>query len=164
MDAIDVAGLALRAWLGVVMVAHGVNHARSLDGTTRWFASAGFSRPRLVAMGSAIGETTVGVGLVVGLATPVAAAGVVAVAGVAFGAIHRFAGFFVFHRPDEGWEYVATLAMAAAVVASSGGGRVSVDALLRIEDTLSGWTGLALAATGLLAAVVHLAVGWHRPP
>ena len=163
MDPVDVASLVLRGWLGVVMLAHGANHARSLDGTTRWFASSGFSRPRLVALGSAIGEMSVGVGLVIGLVTPVAAAGVVAVAVAAFGAIHRFAGFFVFHRPDEGWEYVATLAVAAIVVATLGAGRFSLDALLGIEDALSGWNGLALACAGGPAAAAYLAVGWRRP-
>ena len=35
MDEIDVALLLLRVWAGFVILAHGVNHARSLEGTSR---------------------------------------------------------------------------------------------------------------------------------
>lgn len=41
---------------------------------------------------------------------------------VAFGSIHRFGGFFVFARPDEGCEYVATLVVAATTLAKIGPG------------------------------------------
>ena len=54
---------------------------------------------------------------------------------VAFGSIHRFDGFFVFKRPDEGWEHVATLAVAALAIAAIGPGSVSLDAALGLEST-----------------------------
>lgn len=159
----DLVLLGFRLWLGAVMVAHGVNHGRSLDGTTRWFAAKGFRPPRPVAIASALGELAAGAGLIVGLLTPAAAAGVVIVAANAFWAIHRFAGFFVFRRPDEGWEYVATLAVLATGVAVLGPGEYSLDHLLGWTGSLDGWTGLAVVGGGLVVAAIQLAIGWRRP-
>ncbi|MFO7547867.1 MAG: DoxX family protein, partial [Acidimicrobiia bacterium] len=138
MEPIDLALTVLRLWLGVVMLAHGFNHARSLEGTASWFASKGFRQPALNARASAFGELAIGAGLVAGLLTSAAAAGLIATMTVAFGSIHRFAGFFVFKRPDEGWEYVATLAVAAFTVAVAGPGPYSLDAVLGIDPALSG--------------------------
>lgn len=159
---IDAALLVLRLWLGAVMIAHGVNHARSLVGTARWFGSKGFRHARSFALASAAGEIAIGLGLAVGFLTPVAAAGVVVVATMAFWAIHRFAGFFVFRRPDEGWEYVATLAVTAVVVAMLGPGRYSVDSWLGWSDSLDGWTGLLIVGAGLLLSSLQLGVAWRR--
>lgn len=163
MDNIDIALLVLRVWAGIVIVAHGINHGRSLEGTANWFAKVGFRAPGLNAFLSAAGELTFGLALIAGLLTPVAAAGLAATMFVAFWSIHRFAGFFVFHRPDEGFEYVATLTMIALALAVAGPGAVSVDAALGLDETLSGWTGGGIFALGILAAVAQLATFWRRP-
>ncbi|MFO7549267.1 MAG: DoxX family protein [Acidimicrobiia bacterium] len=163
MEPIDLALTVLRLWLGIVMLAHGVHHARNLEGTAAWFASKGFRQPPLNARASAFGELAIGAGLVTGLLTSPAAAGLIATMTVAFGSIHRFAGFFVFKRPDEGWEYVATLAVASLTVAVAGPGPYSLDAVLGIDTALSGWTGLAIALAGVAAGAVQLAVFWRRP-
>jgi putative oxidoreductase len=163
MDPFDFALLVLRLWLGVVMITHGINHGRDLAGTASWFAAKGFRQPRLNAVASAAAEIAVGVGLVVGLATPLAAAGLVATMVVAFGAIHRFAGFFVFARPDEGYEYVATLAVAALTLGILGPGGISMDAAVGLADILDGWTGLAIGVGGAVAGIVQLLLLW-RPP
>ena len=82
---------------------------------------------------------------------------------VAFWSIHRFAGFFVFHRPDEGYEYVVTLAVAATALAMIGPGAISVDAALGVAGALDGWTGGLLAAAGLVAGALQLTAFWRRP-
>lgn len=163
MNEIDVAMLLLRVWAGVVMVAHGLNHARSLEGTARWFAKVGFRSPQVNARVSAAGELAIGAGLLAGLFTSPAAAGLVATMLVAFWSIHRFAGFFVFHRPDEGYEYVTTLAVMALVIAIVGPGSVSLDAVIGIDDDLDGWVGAGIVALGLLAGAGQLATFWRRP-
>lgn len=160
---IDTALVVLRLWLGIVMIAHGLNHARSLEGTAKWFASKGFRHAEWNAVGSAVGEVAIGLGMAVGLFTSVVAAALVIPMAVAFWSIHRFAGFFVFKRPDEGWEYVATLAVAAAVVAMAGPGRYSLDHLFGWADTFDGLVGLAIVAGGLLVAALQLALMWRRP-
>jgi putative oxidoreductase len=164
MDQIDTAMLILRVWMGIVMLAHGINHARTQEGTARWFEKVGFKSPELNARLSAGNEIAIGLALIAGLLTTIAAAGLVATMFVAFWAIHRFSGFFVFYRPDEGYEYVATMAVAALVLAILGPGAVSLDAAIGLDDDLSGALGAAIIGLGLLAGAGQLAVFWRRPP
>jgi putative oxidoreductase len=163
MNPADTALLILRLWLGFVMLAHGINHARSIDGTASWFESKGFRQPRLNAQASAAGELAIGLGIASGLLTSFAAAGLIATTTVAFGSIHRFAGFFVFKRPDEGYEYVATLAVAALALAVIGPGAASIDNALAIDVTFDGWVGLIIALGGLAAGAAQLAAFWRKP-
>lgn len=163
MNELDTAMLVLRLWMGAVMIAHGVNHARTQEGTTRWFEKVGFRSPELNARLSAGNEILIGLALIAGLLTTIAAAGLVATMFVAFWSIHRFAGFFVFHRPDEGYEYVATLAVAALALAILGPGGVSLDAVIGIDDNLSGALGAGIIGVGLLAGAGQLATFWRRP-
>ena len=96
-----------------------------------------------------------------GLLTPFAAAGLIATMTLAFGSVHRFAGFFVFKRPDEGWEYVATLAVAALALAMLGPGAYSIDAAIGLD--LDGWIGLVIALGGTVLGAVQLALLWRQP-
>jgi len=163
MTAIDVVLLMFRFWVAIVIIAHGVNHGRTQEGTAKWFASKGFSSPQLNARISALNEILIGLALIAGLLTSVAAAGLVATMFVAFWSIHRFAGFFNFHRPDEGWEYVATLSVIGIALAVLGPGRYSVDEALGITGNLDGWVGLAIVGAGVLVAAGQLAVFWRKP-
>ncbi|HWL50587.1 MAG TPA: DoxX family protein [Acidimicrobiia bacterium] len=163
MTAIDVVLLTFRLWVAIVIIAHGVNHGRTQDGTAKWFASKGFSSPQLNARVSALSEILIGLALIAGLLTSVAAAGLVATMFVAFWSIHRFAGFFNFHRPDEGWEYVGTLSIIGIALAVLGPGRYSVDEALGIAGNLDGWVGLAIIGAGVLVAAGQLAVFWRKP-
>ena len=163
MTELDVVSLLLRLWAGIVMIAHGLNHARTQEGTARWFASKGFRSPELNAKLSAGNELLIGAALIAGLLTSVAAAGLAATMFVAFWTIHRFAGFFVFHRPDEGYEYVITMALVALTLAIIGPGSVSIDSAIGIADDLDGWTGAAIVGAGFLVAGLQLAALWRRP-
>jgi putative oxidoreductase len=162
MEAFDWAMLVLRVWVAVVITSHGVNHARSLEGTASWFGKVGFRSPALQARASAVTEIGVGALLMVGLLTPLAAAGVIATMFVAFWSIHRHNGFFIF-RPGEGYEYVVTLAVAALAIAITGAGSVSLDRALGIGVDLDGWVGFALALGGLAAGAAQLTMFWRRP-
>jgi putative oxidoreductase len=161
MTAFDVAMLILRVGIGLVILAHGVNHARGRDRTTKWFGSIGFRSPGMQWFFSTATEIGVGVLLVVGALTSLAAAGLVAVMFVAFWSVHRTNGFFIF-RPGEGWEYVATLALTGLVIAIGGPGTVSVDDAVDLAVKLDGWVGAAIVAAGLALAAVQLAV-FFRP-
>lgn len=161
MSVVDTALLVLRVWVGIVMIAHGINHGKSLDGTANWFRKVGFRAPRFHAYLSSSNELAIGAALILGLLTAVAAAGLAAIMFVAFWAIHRFAGFFVFHRPDEGYEYVATLSFIALALAIAGPGSLSVDTALGID--LTGWVGAGIIAAGLALAGVQVAVLWRKP-
>lgn len=141
------------------MIAHGFNHGRNLEGTASYFKSKGFGRADMLARLSTFGEMAVG--LVLGLLTPIAAAGVIATMTLAYGSVHRFAGFFVFKRPDEGWEYVATLSVAALAIATLGPGSISLDAALGLN--LAGWRGFLIALAGVVLGAVQLAALWKKP-
>ena len=108
-------------------------------------------------------EIAVGMGLILGLLTSVAAAGLASTMFVAFWAIHRRVGFFVFHRPDEGYEYVATLTAIALAVAIAGPGSLSIDAALGIDEALSGAAGAAIFGLGIGMAIGELALFWRKP-
>ncbi len=165
-DAIDLALLALRCVLGVVMLAHGYNHifgGGKIAGTARWFGSMGMKYPLAQAWLASLTELGAGALLLAGLLTPLAAAGVVGVMTVAWAINHRGNGFFIF-RPGEGWEYVMTLAVVALAVGALGPGRWSLDNAFDLLDDLTGWTGLLLAAAvGLGGAAALLAAFWRTP-
>lgn len=163
MTEVDFALTLLRVWAGVVIIAHGINHGRTLEGTAKWFASKGFRSAPLNARLSAGNEIALGLGLISGLLTSVAAAGLAATMLVAFWAIHRFVGFFNFHRPDEGYEYVMTLAVVSLAIAIMGPGSASLDSVIGIADDLDGWIGAAIVGAGLVVAFVQLAVFWRKP-
>ena len=163
MNKVDIALLVLRVWAGIIMIAHGINHGRSLDGTASWFGKVGFRQPKLNAFLSSAMEVAIGLALITGLLTSFAAAALAATMFVAFWSIHRFVGFFVFHRPDEGYEYVFTLMAVALALALAGPGAVSIDAILELDGTLSGWVGAGIFALGLLVAAGQLAMFWRKP-
>ena len=170
-DPVSVGLLVLRIGLGIVFLAHGLKHLASREKTTRWFASIGFRAPGFQWFASTATELGVGVLLLAGLGTGLAAAGVVGVMFVAFWTVHRFAGFWItaFMRDGvdvEGYEYVATLSLIAVALAITGAGEYAVDAAIEIDGTplgalLDGWTGLALVGGAVVLAAVQIAAFWR---
>jgi putative oxidoreductase len=157
----DVAGLVLRTAIGGTLVAHGIRHWRTLDGTARWFGSIGFKQPRLQAAASAVVEVGAGAALIAGAGTPLAASAVVGTMTVAARSVHLENGFFI---TAEGYEYVLNLSAASVALAAIGPGSLSVDRVLGIHDKLSPAQRAGLAAgLGLAAAAAQLAAFWQRP-
>ncbi len=157
MEPYDIASLILRFALGGTMLAHGVKHARRKTKTTNWFGSIGFKAAGLQWLASTATEIGVGVLLITGFLTTAASAGVIGVMIVAYVSVHRSVGFWVTARPDEGWEYVMTLAAVAAALAIAGPGSVSIDAGIGIDTALDGWVGAGAVLVGVLAAGAQLA-------
>ncbi len=122
--AIDTGLLILRVVLGLTMAAHGYNKffgKGGLAGTAGWFDSMGMKPGMLHARIAATTEMSAGLGLAVGLLTPIPAAGFVALMFVAAWTVHRPNGFFIV---KEGWEYNLILAVSAVAVATIGPGTV----------------------------------------
>jgi putative oxidoreductase len=164
-DAVDLALLSLRVVVGAVMLAHGVNHVFGggrIAGTGRWFESLGMRPGRLHAWLASGTEIAAGALLVLGLLTPLAAAGVVGVMAVAWITNHRGNGFFIF-RPGEGWEYVMALNVVGLAIGALGPGSWSLDDAFGFED-LAGAEGLALTAGLGLGGAAALLLGFWRPP
>jgi putative oxidoreductase len=161
--AFDLALLVLRCTVGAVFLAHGINHifgGGKIKGTAGWFESLGMRPGWLHAWLASITEIGSGALLVLGLLTPLAAAGVVGVMLVAWITNHRGNGFFIF-RPGEGWEYVMTLTLVGAALGVLGPGYWSLDRVAGLE-VLWGWTGLwiVLGAGGGGAALL-MATFWR---
>jgi putative oxidoreductase len=161
---VDIASLILRLAIGGTIFAHGWNHGfggGGLAGTARWFESIGLRPGRLHALMATGTELGSGVLLVLGLLTPVAAAGVVGTMLVALITNHLRNGFFIF-RPGEGYEYVLMIILASCALGALGGGAVSLDEAAGLSDTLGGWLGLAIAAVaGGVGAALLLAAFWR---
>jgi putative oxidoreductase len=170
-DAIDLVLLVFRVGIGAVIAAHGVNHigwqggelGTKIEGTAGWFGSMGMRPPLLQAWLASITEIGAGVLLILGLLTPLGAAGLFGVMFVAFVIAHRDKGFFIFN-PGQGWEYVVVLALCAMALGALGPGSWSLDDALGLRDDLTGWTGLLIVVlAGGLGAATLLVACW-RPP
>ena len=162
---VDIAALVLRLVVGGTMIAHGWNHAfggGKLPGTARWFESIGIRPGRVHALLATVTELGAGALLVLGLLTPLAAAGVVGTMVVALVANHARNGFFIF-RPGEGYEYVLMITLVACAIGALGGGGWSLDHAAGLG--VHGWVGLAIAAlAGAGGAVLLLATSWRPGP
>jgi putative oxidoreductase len=155
--------LILRAVFGLFLSFHGLNKffaSGGLDGTARWFEGIGMRWPRWQARLAATTEVGSGVLMALGFLTPLAAAGMIGVMTVAIVVAHWKVGFFIF-KPNQGWEYCASIAVTALVIAMIGPGRWSIDHAAGIN--WHGWTGALIAAVaGVVGAMTQLAIS-YRP-
>ena len=162
MDEFNTALVVLRVWIGVVMLTHGIKHLRGREKTTRWLKSMGFRGADMQWIGMAFGEIVAGLFLALGAMTSIAAAGTASIMVVAYLTVHRPAGFWITARPDEGWEYVATILAGSIAIGLLGPGEWSVDSALGIAENLDGWLGFAIVAGGILAGIGQVAA-FYRP-
>jgi putative oxidoreductase len=114
--------------------------------TWRFIEQLGFVPGKRSAFLAGLAETAGGVLLVLGLATPAAAAAAFATMAVATVAVHLKRGFFA---AQGGYEYNLVLGLAALSLAFTGPGAFSLDAALGVE--------LAGAAGGVAALVAGAA-------
>jgi len=162
-DSFNTALLLLRLAVGLVFLAHGVKHFKNRQKTINWTGSIGFKSPSIQWFFMTFAEIGIGLALVAGLLTSFAAAGVVAMMFVAYWTVHRHAGFWITARPDEGYEYVLVLVVAAIALALMGPGEWSLDDALEIATDLDGGVGAIIAAGGFGAALGQLAVFFRSP-
>jgi putative oxidoreductase len=164
VNAINVVLLILRLGVAAVFLAHGIRHifgGGKIAGTGRWFESLGV-RPGIVhAWVASVAEVAAGAGLVLGFLTPLCAAAVIGTMLVAWITNHWKNGFWVFHRPDEGYEYVMTLTFVGLALGTIGPGEWSVDHAIWDKGELIGTTGLWLSLLGAVAALLLLATSWR---
>jgi putative oxidoreductase len=162
MTSVNIASLVLRLVVGGTMMAHGWNHAfrgGRLPGTARWFESIGMRPAHVHALLATVTELGAGGLLILGLLTPLAAAGVIGTMVVALIANHAKNGFFIF-RPGEGYEYVLMITLVAGAIGALGGGAWSLDRVIGFG--VIGWGGVAIAAlAGAGGAALLLAVSWR---
>jgi putative oxidoreductase len=128
----------------------------------RWFESIGIRPGRVHALFATVTELGAGGLLILGLLTPLAAAGVVGTMLVALVANHAKNGFFIF-RPGEGYEYVLMITLVSCAIGALGAGDWSLDHAAGFSVT--GWAGSAIAAlAGAGGAALLLATCWRPHP
>lgn len=119
---------ALRVVVGAVFLAHGAQKlfVFGLEGVTATFAQMGIPFAFIAAPLVVFTELVGGAALILGILTRVVAAGLVATMLGAFVFVHASAGFF----GPAGYEFVLVLLTIASLFIVTGGGQLSVDAML----------------------------------
>ncbi|MFM9591228.1 DoxX family membrane protein [Streptomyces scabiei] len=155
-DRRDLGLLLLRLGTGGVLAAHGTQKlfgwfgGHGIEGTGAFMESVGYTPGRASATAAGLAETGGGALLALGLATPAAGAAAAGAMGGAT-AIHTPNGFFA---AEGGYEYAATLGLAAAGLAVTGPGRLSLDHAFRHVFDRGWMVPVALAGTAAVTAVV----------
>jgi putative oxidoreductase len=141
--------LLLRLTVGGLFVGHGLQkltgafEGPGLEGATGMMASLDIHPPRQNAIAAASAETFGGAALVLGAATPAAAAALIATMATAVRKVHLQNGVW---NSKGGWEFNAVLAAAATAVVAEGPGLISVDALFKRSRWGTGGALFALVA------------------
>ncbi|WP_442271023.1 DoxX family protein [Streptomyces sp. M-16] len=154
----DVGLPVLRLVLGAIMAVHGTQKLfRWFDGpglgpTGRFFEKAGYPAGETMAAIAGLTETLGGLGLILGLLTPLSAAAVV---GVMINAVTvKWTGAVI---GLEGVEFEALIIASAVTLALTGPGRFALDRFLPVlRDHRPVYGVLALALAVVLAAGVLL--------
>jgi putative oxidoreductase len=156
--------LILRLVVGAFVAAHGIQKMTHLWGggglsaSTEEFRNDGFAGGAATALLAGVTQIGAGALLVLGLLTPLAAAGVAGVMTVAATVKLRH-GFW---SPHDGYEYPALLTVMAIVTAWTGPGRYSLDAAAGLTRYWTTWPAVAATVAGLGAALL-LRLVLHRP-
>lgn len=121
--------LLARVGLGAIFLAHGWQKfvTNGIGATQQGFASMGAPAPELSAVVTATIEFAGGIGLIIGLATPVWAALLFATMVGAFLIAHTGHGLFV---AKGGFELVLALGASMLLLLATGPGRLSLDGVL----------------------------------
>ncbi|MFH8223784.1 DoxX family protein [Streptomyces sp. NPDC018057] len=152
--------LLLRLTFGLLMAGHGAQKLFGLFGggglaaTGRGFEAIGYRPGRVYAVIGGLSELLGGLGLALGLLTPLAAAALI---GVMINAMVTVTGAHGFWDTDGGIEYNLAIAVVALTVAATGPGRLAADRVF--PWSTGGWPEAALAAgLGGAGAAITLAL------
>ena len=159
----DLGRLLLRFTIGGTFFVHGTQKmfgwfgGYGPDGTGQFFESLGLRPGRRNAVAAGWTETGGGVLIALGLATPLAAAGLSAVMITALRTAVWKEGF----KPATG-EHEVLLAAAALALTETGPGAPSLDSALGLERCGPGWTLAALGA-GAAGSAMAISMGRQQP-
>jgi putative oxidoreductase len=144
---IDLALLAVRVLVGLLVAAHGAQKlfgwsgGPGMNGFSGWMASIGLQPARLWGLLGGLGEFGGGLLLALGLLTPLGALSIVGAMAMAIALAHWSKGFW---GTNGGYEYPLVLLVTSAIIGLAGPGAYSLDALLSIAlPAWVFWAGLA---------------------
>jgi putative oxidoreductase len=153
--------LVARTVIGSLFIGHGTQklfgwfEGPGLEGTQGFMESLNLRPARVQALAAGITETTGGALLVAGLATPLAASGLIGVMITAIRTVHLPNGPW---SAKGGWEYNAVLIAALLAIAEEGPGDFSLDNRLGLKEPGPLWA-LAAFAAGAAASTAVVEVG-----
>lgn len=160
VSAADCGLLLLRLTFGLLMAGHGAQKLFGLFGghgltaTGQFFANLGYRPGKVFAVIGGCSEFLGGLGLALGLLTPLAAAALI---GVMINAMVTVTGANGLWASEQGVEYNVCIAVVALAVAAIGPGRLAVDRFFRWGS--GGWPEAAVALVlGGVAAAISLAI------
>lgn len=157
----EIGRLAARAVIGGLFVGHGTQKlfgwfdGPGLDGTEQMMGAINMRPTRANAIAAGVSETAGGAMLLLGAATPAAAASLIGTMATAIHKVHRPNGPWV---AKGGWEYNAVLIAALTALIDAGPGDFSVDALVGRKEWGPAWA-LGSLAVGGAAAAAAVALG-----
>jgi putative oxidoreductase len=159
----DLGRLLLRLTIGGTFFVHGTQKlfgwfgGNGPEGTGQFFESVGLRPGKQNAIAAGATETSGGILIALGLATPLAAAGLSAVMITALRTVVWKEGF----KPATG-EHEVLLATGALALAETGPGEPSLDSALGLESSGLGWTLAALGA-GAAGSAMAISMGRQQP-
>lgn len=159
----DVGLLALRLVVGMTFAGHGAQKLFGILGgsglakTASGFEQMGLRPGRLNAIAAGSTKLLGGLMLALGLLSPLAAAGLIAVMTAAVLTVHLPNGYW---NTDKGFEYNLVLVAAAFAIAGTGGGQWSLDKALSLHAAGADWALAALGA-GVLGGLAIVVLGRH---
>ena len=155
----------VRGVVGSLFIGHGTQKlfgsfgGPGLEGTDGMMQALDLRPARRNSLAAGITETAGGALLIAGLATPVAAAGLIGAMITAIRKVHLANGPWA---ANGGWEYNAVLIAALTALAEDGPGDLSLDAATGLERSGAKWGLLSLAA-GAAASTLVIELGRRAP-
>ena len=157
--------LAARVLIGGLFIGHGTQKllgwfgGPGLEGTDGMMGSLNLLPARRNSLAAGATETAGGSLLALGLATPLASAGLIGVMITAIRKVHLPNGPWV---SNGGWEYNAVLIGTLVALAEEGPGPVSLDSVLGMERRGPAW-GIGALALGAAASAAVIELGRRQP-
>ncbi len=158
--------LVLRVVVGGVFVAHGLQKlsgsfgGNGLAGTEKIMEGTNMYPVKANALAVAAAETVGGAALALGVATPLAATGLIATMITAIRKAHLRNGFF---NSKGGYEFNVTLMAATVAAVADGPGALSVDAVFG-KKRWGLWAALLALGGGALASMLAIDLGAASAP
>lgn len=160
IGAADVGILLLRLAAGLILAGSGSQKlfglfgGRGLDATARGFDAQGYEPGMFFAVLAGVSELLGGLGLAVGLLTPLAAAAAI---GVMFNAMTVAPQYSLWPAGPPSFAYPMLICVAAVTIAAVGPGRISLDTFFPWRD--GGWVPFCVAlGLGVLGGALVLAL------
>ena len=154
----EIGRLSARAVIGGLFIGHGTQKlfgwfgGPGLEGTEQMMGALEMRPTRPNALAAGLSDSVGGALLVLGAATPAAAASLIGTMATAIRKVHKPNGPWV---AQGGWEYNAVLIAALTALIDAGPGDISVDALIGRKEWGPAWAvgGLGVGVAASAAAV-----------